>query len=76
MNLKKAVDDGKLIFFANENILMPYNAEEAELLIADIDSLKLRGLKINKEKTNAITNIQSFPVGSTISGVEFFEKVK
>ena len=56
INLKSAVEQRKLICFADEIFLMPHSVKEAELLISDIESPKTYGLQINKPKPSQILN--------------------
>jgi len=54
--LKKAIEDGKLVAFADDVLLIADDEKEAEKLIRAMEGLERGGLVLNKQKTSFLTD--------------------
>jgi hypothetical protein len=71
--LKEAIQNGKLLCFADDILLIADSKEEAGTLIQEVEGLRHQHLALNKQKTQILSDIKDV---EEIEGIPVSKKIK
>lgn len=74
--LKRAVESGNLIAFADDLFIMADSQLEAKLIIKEFEKVRSSGLTLNKDKTQILSDLKEMEGVEEIEGIKVSKKIK